>query len=228
MGSRDLLYACYERAPGASPGMGMPKTDSSTARLLAEQAVGQLDELHGWAPSANAEETLRESLDHGGFTSHLALVAEIDNLAVLNRDEIIPRPLIEGLMHIAERAPALAREEVPVHADCHWGNWLALGETVTALLDFEWARFGDPLDDWLFLIRFSGPHMATVLDVVADSTSTAPGTLRAGCEIREAAHLASDLGFALSDPGARASTTAQRLEALEELVTGRYWWRTAD
>ena len=97
--------------------------------LLGNEAVGQLDELHGWAPSANAEETLRESLDHGGFTSHLALVAEIDNLAVLNRDEIIPRPLIEGLMHIAERAPALAREEVPVHADIPHQDVIFLDET---------------------------------------------------------------------------------------------------
>ena len=26
---------------------------------------------------------------------------------------------------IAERAPLPARAVVPVHADCHWGNWLA-------------------------------------------------------------------------------------------------------
>jgi len=44
---------------------------------------------------------------------------------------------------------------VPVHADCHWGNWLVHERTVTALLDFEWARFGEPADDWLFLAGFS-------------------------------------------------------------------------
>jgi len=39
----------------------------------------------------------------------------------------------------AERAPLHARAVVPVHADCHRGNWLACDRSVTALLDFEWA-----------------------------------------------------------------------------------------
>jgi hypothetical protein len=79
-----------------------------------------------------------------------------------------------------------------IHADCHWGNWRACGRSVTALLDFEWARFGEPADDWFFLARFSGPHMETVLDVIARATATSPETLRAQCEAREAAYLASD------------------------------------
>jgi hypothetical protein len=52
---------------------------------------------------------------------------------------------------------------------------------VTALLDFEWARFGEPADDWFFLARFSGPHMEAVLDVIARATAasveTPPGWL---------------------------------------------------
>ena len=75
---------------------------------------------------------------------------------------------------------------------------------MTALLDFEWARFGEQADDWFFLARFSGPHMETVLDVIARATTTSPETLRAQCEVRDAAHLASDLRAALDHPGARA------------------------
>jgi thiamine kinase-like enzyme len=59
----------------------------------------------------------------------------------------MPRHLLDGLTAIAERAPLRARSVVPVHADCHWGNWLACDQSVTALLDFEWARFGEPADD---------------------------------------------------------------------------------
>jgi hypothetical protein len=44
--SSDVRYACYERAPGSAPGMGMPDAEPVTARLLAEQAVHRLDELH--------------------------------------------------------------------------------------------------------------------------------------------------------------------------------------
>jgi hypothetical protein len=227
MGTREVRYACYARAPGAAPGMGLPGTDSGTARLLAAEAVQRLGALHRWAPSGRADRTLREPLDHGGFIGRAALLAEIDRLAVVDRDETVPRPLLDGLTRIAERAPLGARTAVPVHADCHWGNWLAVDGSVTALLDFEWARLGEPADDWFFLARFSGPHLETVLDVIAGATATPQETLRAQCEVRDAAYLASDLRVGLGRPAARAGMVADRLRGLEELVTGDYWWRGA-
>jgi aminoglycoside phosphotransferase (APT) family kinase protein len=225
LGTREVRYACYAHVPGTAPGMGMPGVDSGTARLLAGQAVQRLSVLHSWMPAGHAEQTLREPLDHGGFVSQAALFAEVENLAARDRDGIVPRHLLNGLTAIAERAPLHARAVVPVHADCHWGNWLASDRSVTALLDFEWARFGEPADDWFFLARFSGPHMETVLDVIARATTTSLETLRAECELREAAHLASDLRAALERPGARAPMAADRLRELEELIDGHYWWR---
>ncbi|MFE9399221.1 phosphotransferase [Streptomyces flavidovirens] len=191
--TRDVRYACYARVPGAAPGMGMPGVDGATARSLAEEAVQRLNRLHSWTPTGHADQTLREPLDHGGFASRAALSAEVGNLTALDRHGTIPPHLLEGLRAIAKRAPLHARAVVPVHADCHWGNWLARGRSVTALLDFEWARFGEPVDDWFFLARFSGPHMETVLDVIARATATSLETLRAECEVREATYLASDL-----------------------------------
>jgi hypothetical protein len=225
LGTRDVRYACYARVPGAAPGMGMPGVDGATARLLAEEAVQRLDGLHNWKPPGHAVQTLGEPLDHGGFVSQAALFAEIENLAALDRDEIVPRRLLVGLTAIAERAPLHARAVVPVHADCHWGNWLACGRSVTALLDFEWARFGEPVDDWFFLARFSGPHTQAVLDVIARATTTSLETLRAECELREATYLASDLRIALEHPNAPARMTADNLQRLEELIVGRSWWR---
>ena len=67
--------------------------------------------------------------------------------------------------------------------------------------------------------------MEAVLDVIARATTTSPETLRAQCEVREAAHLASDLRAALKHPDARAPMAADRLRGLEELTDGRYWWR---
>ncbi|MGW7047020.1 hypothetical protein ACWGDT_30895 [Streptomyces avermitilis] len=96
---------------------------------------------------------------------------------------------------------------------------------MTALLDFEWARFGEPADDWFFLARFSGPHMETVLDIIAQATTSSPETLRAECEVREATYLASDLCIALEHPDSHAQMAAHRLHVLEELIIGRYWWR---
>jgi aminoglycoside phosphotransferase (APT) family kinase protein len=225
LGTRDIRYACYARMPGTTPGMGMPGVDGVTARLLAEEAVQRLDRLHNWMPASPVEQTLREPLDHGGFTSQAALFSEVKNLAALDRHETIPRHLLDGLTAIAERAPLHARAIVPVHADCHWGNWLASDRSVTALLDFEWARLGEPVDDWFFLARFSGPHMEVVLDVIARATTTSLETLRAECEVREAAYLASDLRVALEHPATTAQMAADRLRALEELIVGNYWRR---
>lgn len=227
LGPHEFRYACYKRVPGAVPGMGMPGVDGVTARLLTEQAVQQLNRLHGWMPAGHAEHTLRKPLDHGGFVSRAALFAEVENLATLNRDRTVPRRLIDGLLAIAERAPIHARAVVPVHADCHWGNWVVSDQRVTALLDFEWARFGEPADDWLFLARFSGPHTQTVLDIIARATTIPLETLRAECEVRDASYLVSDLRLALERPGLRAGMAAERLRGLEELIAGRYWWRHA-
>lgn len=227
LGTREIRYACYARVPGAAPGMGLPGVDAVTARALAQEAVRRLGTLHSWIPSGDAEKTLRETLDHGGFTGREALFAEAEKLASLDRRGEIPRRLLDGVTAIADRAPVHARVDVPVHGDCHWDNWLARGRSVTALLDFEWARIGEPADDWFFLIRFAGPHMEIVLDVVARATANSPETLRAECEIREAAHLTSDLRIAFARPDAPAhkQMVADRRRALEELVIGRYWWR---
>ncbi|MGH8793536.1 MAG: phosphotransferase family protein [Stackebrandtia sp.] len=225
LGTRDVRYACYARAPGAVPGMGMPGVDGVTARLLAQEAVHRLDVLHSWMPAGHVEQTLREPLDHGGFVSRAVLFAEVDNLAAVDRHGTVPRRLLDGLRAIAERAPLHARAVVPVHADCHWGNWLTHDRSVTALLDFEWARFGEPADDWFFLARFSGPHMQTVLDVIARETATCLESLRAECEVREATHVASDLRVALAHPDAHARMAADRLRELEELIVGRSWRR---
>jgi hypothetical protein len=225
LGTRDVRYACYARVPGAAPGMGMPGVDGVTARLLAADAVQRLGRLHRWVPVGRAEQVLAEPLDHGGFVSQATLCAEIENLAALDRNGIVSSHLLDGLTAIAERAPLRALTVVPVHADCHWGNWLACDRSVTALLDFEWARFGEPADDWFFLARFSGPHLETVLDVIACATATPVETLRAQCEVRDAAHLASDLRVALDRPDFPARMFADRLRGLQELIVGRYWWR---
>jgi aminoglycoside phosphotransferase len=51
------------------------------------------------------------------------------------------RAIETRLAHIQERSPAL------VHGDCHPGNVLVDGQTVTAMLDWEEAALGDPRVD---------------------------------------------------------------------------------
>lgn len=223
LGTRTVRYAVYARVPGTAPGMGLPGVDGPTARSLAEQAVERLDVLHRWSPPGEALAVLQESLDHGGFAGRSALLAEIEALAGLG--PAVAPDLLDGLAAIADRAPSRAQSVVPVHADCHWGNWLADDGRLTALLDFEWARLGEPVDDWFFLARFSGPRQQTVLDVVAAATATPVDALRADCEAREAAYLVFDLRLGLEGESRAQGLLAVRLRELEELVLGRRWWR---
>lgn len=88
-----------------------------------------------------ANDVVQFTGDAGSFASDAAI------------DKPLPCHLLDGLKATAERAPLGARPVVPVHEDCHWGNWLVRDRNVTALLDFERARFGEPADDWFFLGR---------------------------------------------------------------------------
>lgn len=214
----DLRYACFIRMPGESPSLNLPNTDAATARKLAGQAVERLERLHTWQPDST--ETLTEELHHGGFTGREAFQKDIERLEQADQDGVVPAHLIKGLKEIAERAPDRVEAAVPVHGDCDWDNWLAHGDTVTALLDFEWARLAEPTEDWFFLIRFSGPHMAAVLDVVTEHTVIPEDELRAACEVREANYVTSDVRLRLEGRNAGVGNITD----LTELIDGRYWW----
>ena len=214
----DLRYACFARMRGASPGLHLPDTDVLTARKLGAQAMERLARLHAWQPAST--ETLTEELYHGGFTGREALQKEIERLERADRDGVVPARVITGLQEIASRAPARLEATVPVHGDCDWENWLAEGDAITALLDFESARLAEPVDDWFFLIRFSGPHMAAVLDVVSEHAGVPEDELRAACEVREASYVTSDVRLGLQgfDVGVGS------VNDLVELIDGRRWW----
>ncbi len=218
-----VRYACFTRLPGASPVPGLPGIEAVTARRWAEQAVRLLTDLHHWRPTGDAEQALRGSPVHEGFVGRAVLIENVERIAAAGRDAVVPRALIDGLLAIAQRAPLRARADVPVHADGDWGNWLVLDQRVTALLDFERARLGDPADDWVLLAVTSGPHLDLVLNVIADATMIGLDELRAECELRSAAFIAEDLRSALEQPDIPASATA-RVRDLERLVVGRRWW----
>jgi aminoglycoside phosphotransferase (APT) family kinase protein len=152
-----------------------------------------------------------------------ALIENVERIAAAGADSVVSPALLDGLMAIAQRAPLRARADVPVHADCDWGNWLVQDQQVTALLDFERARLGDPADDWVLLATTGGPHLEIVLNVIAEATMTKLDELRAECELRSAAFIAEDLRSALEQADV-PMWTARRVRDLERLVIKRRWW----
>jgi hypothetical protein len=222
----EVRYACFARMPGAPPGVGLPDADAATVCRWADQAVSRLNDLHAWTPPAAPARALRQSPVHEGFTGRVALLAEIEGLLAADRDRVISRRLTDGLAAIGRSAPPGAATDVPVHADCDWDNWLTDDQNVTALLDFERARFGDPADDWVLLAATSGPHTALILDAIVERTAASPDALRAACEVRDATLFAQDLRHALAHSNPPV-WMRQRIAGLEELVIGQRWWRPA-
>ncbi len=222
----EVRYACLARLPGVTPGRGLPGVDRATALRWAGEALEQLQRLHGWTPNDVTAGILRQPLDHGGFVGRSALGQRIKAVSPF---EVVPRRVLDGLTGIAENAPEQAEVDVPVHADCYWDNWLVNDGRVTALLDFEWARFGEAADDWMFLARFSGPHWPAVLALIATETGTELDALRSACEVREASQVLADLVPALRviDTNPRARPVVQNLIGeLQHLVIDRSWWRS--
>lgn len=208
-GATEIRYACFTRMPGVRAGVGLPGTDPETARRWAGQAARRLHDLHRWTPTGEADRALRKSPVHEGFTGRAALLETIERIAA-------PAPHLDVLRAIADRAPAYATTDTPVHADCDWGNWLVDGPDVTALLDFERARYGVPADDWVLLAVTSGRHLGTVLDAIADVTGEDPAGLRRDCELRDAAHIADDVAYGQAQENPPA-WLARRLDDLRQL-----------
>lgn len=87
--------------------------------------------------------------------------AELDRwAAILRADALEPWPELEyAIAVLGERAPRTAGT-VLVHADFKPGNILLDGDRVTALLDWELAHLGDPLEDlgWVTQPLRAGEH----------------------------------------------------------------------
>jgi hypothetical protein len=213
-----LRYACFARLPGASPGLHLPHADAATARRLVEQALERLDLVHAWQPTST--ETLKDEIYHGGFTGRQAFEEEIERLEQADQDGAVPAHVIKGLKQIAARAPERLEHAVPVHGDCDWQNWLADGDTITALLDFESARLAEPTDDWYFVIQYSGAHMAAALDIVSGRAAIPEDELRAACELRQASYVVSDVRLKLQGFNVGIGSVSH----LVEIIDDRHWW----
>jgi len=119
-----------------------PDRSPDRRRALAESFCDLLVEVHrtDWRALGMAE-----ILPDPGAR---AAAAELDRWeAILRRDQLEEFPELElAIVILRETAPASDRT-VLVHADYKPGNLLLQGDRVTALLDWELAHLGDPLED---------------------------------------------------------------------------------
>ncbi|MGW8814394.1 phosphotransferase family protein [Gordonia terrae] len=80
---------------------------------------------------------------------------------ILTNDQLEPSPVLELAFTVLREHAPLSDRTVLVHADFKPGNILLDGQRVTALLDWELAHLGDPLEDlgWVTQPLRTGEHL---------------------------------------------------------------------
>jgi aminoglycoside phosphotransferase (APT) family kinase protein len=144
-----------EKARGDAPipwgGDGM---DDATRHALGCQFADQIAELHtvDWQGSDLAA---IEAVP----TVATAAAVQVDRWeADYRRWRLRPHPMVHrALAWLRERLPIAPRVSV-IHGDYRLGNFLAVGNQITALLDWELVHLGDPHEDlaWACLPQYRG------------------------------------------------------------------------
>jgi aminoglycoside phosphotransferase (APT) family kinase protein len=137
-----LYHGAVDDTPGAVIGR-VPGTTGWTPQSAAMviQLADILVRLHG-ATITDADRAHLPDCSLAALLSRLAAWA----------DEIEAQQLRRDLNDIETRLARLVeRPACLVHGDCHPGNILADGETITALIDWEEAALGDPRIDLCWL-----------------------------------------------------------------------------
>jgi aminoglycoside phosphotransferase (APT) family kinase protein len=136
--------------------------------------IGRMPGATGWTPQSTTVVQLADTLArlHGATINdtdrvHLpdcSLAALLSRLAMWV-DEIEAEQLRQNLKDIETRlAHLVERPACLVHGDCHPGNILMDGETITAVIDWEEAALGDPRIDLCWLEHAIRHHDDTLAD----------------------------------------------------------------
>jgi aminoglycoside phosphotransferase (APT) family kinase protein len=143
---------------------GGPAFDQGTRRHLGEQFVAALAALHRFEWRGSGVEGI------GGATDvACAAVDRIDLWEGLLRQWSSMRvPMLEwAAIWLRERAPIAPRISV-VHGDFRIGNFLVDEGRITAILDWEIVRLGDPVEDvgWICMQAWRGrsPYMCHLFE----------------------------------------------------------------
>jgi aminoglycoside phosphotransferase (APT) family kinase protein len=121
---------------------------AATNRAIAAELAGAAAKLHavdwrgknlGSLKAPSAENAAREQ------------VITWENLFLKNRMEPLPA-MVAAFRWLKENAPK-AERIVLLHGDFRFGNFLYEGATITALLDWEMAHLGDPMEDLAWAYR---------------------------------------------------------------------------
>ena len=149
--------------PWSDPGRG-PFRSEDDRRAVARHFVENLAHLHAVDWRAKDLSFLGDPGEGEGAARH-----EIGRWErLLARVELSPNPFLwRTILWLKERAPRAPRVSI-VHGDYRLGNFICRDGRIAAILDWELAHLGDPLEDigWMCMRPWRGrsPYMASLIE----------------------------------------------------------------
>jgi aminoglycoside phosphotransferase (APT) family kinase protein len=131
--------ALQERVRGSAD---LPPAPPAERRAVLLDFVEEIARMHALTPA-------RLGLDLAlPRTPAEAALGEVDTLEAMLAGHGEPEPIARfGVAWLRNHVPQGLERVALVQGDTGPGNFLYEGERVTALVDFEWAHFGDPMED---------------------------------------------------------------------------------
>jgi aminoglycoside phosphotransferase (APT) family kinase protein len=137
-------FFVMERLPGVATGHKVARDPALVPDRgrLARELAANLARIHGIKPAPGALGFLRTMLARDNIAHYRVY---LDTLAEAY-------PVLEWGLRWCERHAPLREETTFIHRDYRTGNYLVDGGTLTGVLDWEFAAYGNPLEDvgWLF------------------------------------------------------------------------------
>ncbi len=116
---------------------------------IARELGRQLALIHAMGPSKPGLDALSHASILGAPPDAGTAPArrEVERLRRLMDGAGEPRPALEYILCWLDARAPVSREVTLVHGDFRTGNYLVEGSSVTAVLDWEFAHWGDPVED---------------------------------------------------------------------------------
>ena len=158
-----LPFFVTEALTGEANGGLLAMLPPEDRRVIADQFAAV---LAGVAALDWEETDLRDAL--GTVTPDTAWSTELEKWeAVLDEHQLSPMPITRAVIRWLRRNPPPPPAKVGlVHGDCRAGNFLFSGAEITAVLDWEMAHIGDPVEDltwgWLGNWRYDQSDQSLV------------------------------------------------------------------
>ena len=138
--SDEHRVALQQRVPGSAD---LPPAPPAQRRAVLLDFIAEIARMHALTPERLALPELAIPR-----TPAEAALGEVDKLEAMLAGHRTPEPLARfGAAWLRSHVPEKLERVALVQGDTGPANFLFEGEHVTALVDFEWAHFGDPMED---------------------------------------------------------------------------------